>query len=98
MTHQRIASSVRRLGSSLCFLCALAALVWLVRTPVSICHAQDLQLQPTDDGDDDQDDTTPAEELAEEQIPDPGAALKNRSNRLSNRPRRRPSHPRRKAR
>ena len=49
--------------------------MWLVRTPVSICHAQDLQLQPTDDGDDDQDDTTPAEELAEEQIPDPGAAL-----------------------
>ena len=63
MTHERTASRVRRLGSSLCLLCAYAALTCLVPAPASVCRAQDPQLQPSDD-DNDQDDTTQAEQLA----------------------------------
>jgi len=45
-----------------------------VPAPASLCHAQDPQLQPSDDNND-QDDTSQAEQLAEELIPNPGAAL-----------------------
>jgi len=71
MTHERAASNVRRQGSSLGPLCARAALGLLLLAGATTSRAQELSLPPANDGDQ----TAPAEQLAEEEIPDPGAAL-----------------------
>jgi len=71
MSQRSVAGSLRRVRSSQRGRCALAVLAWLLLASVSVCSAQDLRLQPADD----EDQTTPAEQLAAEEIPDPGAAL-----------------------